>query len=71
MVDRPGRADLAITAPEADAMHPYIDAVRLDGHPLRQSWTHGGLPRTGGRLDFRLSEQPNSEWGTAPGTLPE
>ncbi|MEU9393295.1 GH92 family glycosyl hydrolase [Streptomyces sp. NPDC048324] len=71
VVDRPGRADLVITAPEADDTHPYLDAVRLDGRPLRQSWTDGGLLRTGGRLDFRLAEQPNTEWGTDPGTLPK
>ena len=71
VVDRPGRADLVITAPRADDTHPYIDAVRLDGRPLQRSWTDAGLLRTGGRLVFRLAERPNTEWATNPGTLPK
>jgi predicted alpha-1,2-mannosidase len=71
VVDRPGGADLVITAPRADDAHAYIDAVRLDGRPLQRSWTGAGLLRTGGRLDFRLVEQPNTEWATNPGTLPK
>ncbi|MER5449703.1 GH92 family glycosyl hydrolase [Streptomyces sp. NPDC002766] len=71
VVDRPGGADLVITAPRADDAHAYIDAVRLDGRPLQRSWTGAGLLRTGGRLDVRLVEQPNTEWATNPGTLPK
>ncbi|TQJ92040.1 glycoside hydrolase domain-containing protein [Streptomyces sp. SLBN-31] len=71
VVDRPGRADLVITAPAADDRHQYIDAVRLNGLPLQRSWTDTGLLRTGGRLDFRLAVEPNTEWATNPGTLPK
>ena len=70
-IDRPGRNDIVITAPDADDTHVYVDAVRLDGRALQQSWTGAGLTRSGGTLDFRLAEQPNTEWATDPGTLPE
>lgn len=67
VIDRPGSRDIVITAPEADDTHMYVDAVLLDGRALRQSW----LTLSGGRLDFRLTEQPDTEWATDPGTLPE
>ncbi|GAA3833049.1 GH92 family glycosyl hydrolase [Streptomyces coacervatus] len=71
VIDRPGRKDLVITAPDADDMHIYVDSVRLDGRALQQSWTGAGPTVSGGRLDFRLTEQPNTQWATDPGTLPE
>jgi predicted alpha-1,2-mannosidase len=71
VIDRPGRKDIVITAPDADDTHIYVDAVRLGGHTLDQSWTGPGLTLSGGRLDFRLAEQPNTGWATDPGTLPE
>ncbi|MER7376336.1 glycoside hydrolase domain-containing protein [Streptomyces lanatus] len=67
VIDRPGSRDVVITAPEADDTHMYVDAVRLDGCALRQSW----LTLSGGRLDFRLTEQPDTERATDPGTLPQ
>ncbi|MFG2793512.1 GH92 family glycosyl hydrolase [Streptomyces sp. NPDC048419] len=70
VIDRPGRKDIVITAPDADDTHIYVDAVRLGGRPLDRSWTGPGLTLSGGRLDFRLAQQPNTRWATAPGTLP-
>ncbi|WP_405865057.1 GH92 family glycosyl hydrolase [Streptomyces sp. NBC_00005] len=71
VIDRPGRGDIVITAPDADDTHMYVDAVRLDGRALRQSWTGPGLTLSGGRLDFRLAQQPNTQWATDADTLPE
>ncbi len=71
VVDRPGRTDIVITAPDADDTHQYVDAVRLDGHPLTRAWTGAGLTLKGGRLDFRLATAPNTSWGTDPGQLPK
>jgi predicted alpha-1,2-mannosidase len=64
VVDRPGRADLTISAPAADATHPYIEAVRVNGRPTQRSWTESGLTTKGGSLIFRLTDQPNTQWGT-------
>ncbi|MGW0580960.1 GH92 family glycosyl hydrolase, partial [Streptomyces sp. NPDC002920] len=71
VLDRPGRADIRISAPEADATHAYVDAVRRDGRPYRKSWADAGLIRRGGTLAFRLSDQPNTEWATDPAGLPK
>ncbi|MFI9394191.1 GH92 family glycosyl hydrolase [Streptomyces bauhiniae] len=68
-VDRPGRTDLVITAPEADDTHVYIGAVRRDGHPVTRSWLTPAQARHGGRLDFTLTTAPDTDWGT--GDLPE
>lgn len=62
VVDRPGGAGVTISAPGADAGHPYIDAVRVNGRPTQRSWTGSGLTIEGGTLAFRLAEQPT---GTA------
>jgi predicted alpha-1,2-mannosidase len=70
VVDRPGGADLTIGAPGADAAHPYIDAVRVNGRPTQRSWTDAGLTAKGGRIAFRLAGQPNTQWATDPAGLP-
>ncbi|MET9494031.1 GH92 family glycosyl hydrolase [Streptomyces sp. NPDC006552] len=70
VVDRPGRADLVIDAPAADATHTYIAGVRLDGRDHRRSWTDAGLLRRGGTLTHRLSERPDTGWATDPAGLP-
>ncbi|MFD8126696.1 GH92 family glycosyl hydrolase [Streptomyces mirabilis] len=70
VVDRPGGADLTVAAPGADAAHPYIDAVRVNGRPTQRSWTDADLTTKGGRIAFRLAEQPNTRWATDPSGLP-
>lgn len=35
-----------------------------------RSWDDGGLVESGGRLEYRLSDQPDKEWATAPANLP-
>ncbi|MCX4594285.1 glycoside hydrolase family 92 protein [Streptomyces sp. NBC_01549] len=70
VVDRPGGADLTIGAPGADAAHPYIDAVLVNGRPTQRSWTDAGLTAGGGRIAFRLAGQPNTQWATDPAGLP-
>ncbi|MCT9077450.1 GH92 family glycosyl hydrolase [Streptomyces fulvoviolaceus] len=71
VVDRPGRRDITISAPDADDTHVYVDAVRLDGRAYQRSWTDAGLIRSGGTLTFRLAEQPNTAWATDPAGLPK
>ncbi|WP_326718536.1 GH92 family glycosyl hydrolase [Streptomyces sp. NBC_00243] len=71
VVDRSGATDITISAPDADATHPYIDAVRVNGHTTQRSWTGAGLTTKGGTLTFRLAEQPNTQWATDPADLPQ
>ncbi|WP_406460694.1 GH92 family glycosyl hydrolase [Streptomyces sp. NBC_00111] len=62
--------DITISAPEADATHPYIDAVRIDGRTADRSWTDARLVTRGGALAFRLADRPNTSWATGPAGLP-
>ncbi|MFC4470683.1 glycoside hydrolase domain-containing protein [Streptomyces xiangluensis] len=69
VVDRPGR-DIVIDAPAADAGHPYVSGVRLNGRPYDRSWTDARFLQSGGTLTFRLGEQPDTDWATSPESLP-
>ncbi|MFB8116632.1 GH92 family glycosyl hydrolase [Streptomyces sp. NPDC055962] len=63
--------DITLTAPEADATHPYIDAVKVDGRTADRSWTDARLVTRGGVLAFRLADRPNTSWATGPAGLPQ
>lgn len=69
-LDRPGARDITVRAPGAGAGRPYVDEVRVNGARTDRSWDGGGLVTRGGRLDYRLSAEPDKEWATAPGGLP-
>lgn len=71
VIDRPHGRDITITAPAADAAHPYIDAVSLDGRVHDRSWTDASLLVRGGKLAYRLSGKANTSWATAPAGLPQ
>jgi predicted alpha-1,2-mannosidase len=70
VVDRPGGGDIVIDAPSADAGHPYVSGVRLNGRTHDRSWTDARFLRGGGTLTFGLSQEPDTDWATAPGGLP-
>ncbi|MGW1094506.1 GH92 family glycosyl hydrolase [Streptomyces sp. NPDC002455] len=70
VLDRPQGGDIRISAPEADATHPYIDAVRVDGRTTDRSWTDARLVTRGGSLAYRLADRPNTSWATGPAGLP-
>ncbi|MEU9059532.1 GH92 family glycosyl hydrolase [Streptomyces sp. NPDC048430] len=71
VLDRPQGGDIRISAPEADATHPYIDAVKVDGRTADRSWTDARLVTRGGSLTYRLAERPNTSWATGPAGLPQ
>jgi predicted alpha-1,2-mannosidase len=70
VVDRPGGTGITIEAPDADAAHPYVGAVRLDGRTTNRSWAGADLVKRGGTLTYRLAERPDTSWGTDPAGLP-
>ncbi|MFC9941644.1 GH92 family glycosyl hydrolase [Streptomyces pratensis] len=70
VLDRPQGGDIRISAPQADATHPYIDAVRVDGRASDRSWTDARLVTRGGSLTYRLADRPNTSWATGPAGLP-
>lgn len=70
VIDRPRGRDITITAPAADAAHPYVDAVTVNGRAHDRSWTDASLLTGGGKLAYRLSGQANTSWATDPSGLP-
>ncbi|MDQ1023737.1 putative alpha-1,2-mannosidase [Streptomyces umbrinus] len=70
VVDRPGGGGIVIDAPSADAGHPYVSGVLLNGRTHDRSWTDARFLRGGGTLTFGLSREPDTDWATAPGGLP-
>ena len=69
--DRPCAVrDIAIGAPHADATHPYIDAVGVNGRSSDRSWRTGGSGHRGGSPTYRLVDQPQA-WATGPSGLPQ
>ncbi|MEU8707770.1 GH92 family glycosyl hydrolase [Streptomyces sp. NPDC048565] len=71
VLDRPQGGDIRISAPQADATHPYIDAVKVDGRQSDRSWTDARLVTRGGSLAYRLADRPNTSWATGPAGLPQ
>ncbi|MFG2427529.1 GH92 family glycosyl hydrolase [Streptomyces sp. NPDC048590] len=71
VLDRPQGGDIRISAPQADATHPYIDAVKVDGRTTDRSWADARLVTRGGSLTYRLADGPNTAWATGPADLPK
>ncbi|MFC8238912.1 GH92 family glycosyl hydrolase [Streptomyces sp. NPDC057284] len=70
LIDRAHGRDITIGAPDADATHPYIGAVSVNGRSSDRSWVDSGLVTRGGSLTYRLAEQPDTGWATVPSGLP-
>ena len=52
------------------ARAPYIDGLRIDGRAFNRPWATWCALRGGGRLDFRLSPDPNRRWGGSAAGVP-
>ncbi|MFJ8672213.1 GH92 family glycosyl hydrolase [Streptomyces sp. NPDC093589] len=70
VLDLPGGRDLDIRAPQASAGAPYVHGLRLDGHGWEKTSLPRDIVRTGGRLDFLLSDRPDTGWATSAGSVP-
>ena len=57
-------------APLALARAPYIQAMRIDGHPYGRPWTTFCALAHGATLAYRLGAQPNRAWGDSAAALP-
>lgn len=49
---------------------PYIQAMRLDGHPYGRPWTTFCALAHGATLAYRLGTRPNRAWGDSAAALP-
>ncbi|MES5818508.1 GH92 family glycosyl hydrolase [Streptomyces sp. RG80] len=65
-IDRPGGADISISAQGAAADAPYIHELKVDGLASQRPWLPASFVRDGGRLDYVLSAAPPERaWGSA------
>jgi predicted alpha-1,2-mannosidase len=49
---------------------PYIQAMRIDGHPYGRPWTTFCPLAHGATLTYRLGARPNRAWGDSAAALP-
>jgi predicted alpha-1,2-mannosidase len=70
VVRRGNGANLTIVAPQASAATPYVSSLLVDGVAWTKPWLAESFTATGGQLDFTLSAQPNTGWGSATADAP-
>ncbi|MFE4919682.1 GH92 family glycosyl hydrolase [Streptomyces sp. NPDC056661] len=71
VIDLPGaERHLDIHAPQAAATTPYVHALRLDGRTWERTYLPQSVVKSGGRLDFTLSNTPDKTWATSPKAAP-
>jgi predicted alpha-1,2-mannosidase len=71
IVIRPaGGTTITITAPQAGADMPYVRGLSVDGRATTRPWLPEAFVAEGGRLEYELSAEPDTKWGTAPEDAP-
>ncbi len=60
---------LAVRAPGASPLRPYVTGARLNGQPLDRAWFSHAEIAGGGTLELTMGAQP-SGWATGPGSAP-
>ncbi|MFG1605322.1 GH92 family glycosyl hydrolase [Actinoplanes sp. NPDC049265] len=48
----------------------YVDQLQIDGVRTEHGWLPSATVTTGGKLSYRLSDQPNLTWASRPGDVP-
>ena len=61
---------IEINAPDAAADAPYVTSLRLDGRAYNSTALPQSFATRGGTLDFGLSTQPDTRWGTSTKAAP-
>ena len=61
---------LQINAPNASDGNLYVQSLRWNGAPYDSPWLPWSVAREGGTLDFELSANAASTWGTDPRLAP-
>lgn len=62
--------DFTIETQGTPADNPYIQRVRLNGHPRGQNWISFHSIADGGTLNVTLGPNPNKSWGSSPSDAP-
>ena len=61
---------LVIRAPEASDANLYVQSVKWNGEPYHSTWLPWNTIKRGGTLDFAVSGDATSVWGTADADAP-
>lgn len=69
-VSMPGGKKLVINAPGTSSTRRYIDALKLNGRRYDNNYFTFDTLRAGGRIDFSMSDTPNTSRGTRKENLP-
>ena len=59
----PNGNTLTLRAPQNGPGRPYLQALRLNGHPYRKTFLEHHRLLQGGTLEFDMGDRPNPEWG--------
>jgi predicted alpha-1,2-mannosidase len=65
-----GRSHLKRIVPLSLSQAPYIEAMRINGHPYGRPWTTFCTLARGATLAYRLGAKPNRTWGDSAAALP-
>ena len=63
-------ATIRIEAPQADAAHPYVLSLRVNGQDYGSPWIPWSALAAGGSIEFVLGDSPNPAWGAQPAAAP-
>lgn len=64
-VTLPDGKTLTISAPRNNERNVYVNDVRIDGRKYGKNYFTRGQIRRGGRVEFRMSDKPNTQRGVA------
>jgi predicted alpha-1,2-mannosidase len=70
VVHRGNGVVVTIDAPTAADNRPYVQGLAVDGVATTKAWLPESFVANGGRLDFTVSDQPGTSWGTAAADAP-
>ena len=62
--------DVTILAPNAGQGRPYVHGLKVDGKPSERAWLPESFALKGGKLEFDLSDKPNTQWASKPKDAP-
>lgn len=68
-INRPGGA-ITIKAPEAATDVFYVQSLKVNGKLSTKPWLPESFVAKGGKLEFKLGNEPNREWGSAAADAP-
>ena len=64
-INRPA-VEITIKAPEAASAVSYVQSLKVNGKAYNKPWLPDSFVAKGGRLEFKLGNQPNKDWGSGP-----